>query len=239
VVSNAKCNACHGSLGATSGSNTLSEAFHSGARNTVEACVVCHDANKVSSTVMTNGLGFNESYQFKRMIHGIHGNSKRLYPFTHGNTVVGNFCNPGNPLSATPVCDPSLVLGVSVENYGAEVAYPGVGLNCNACHVPNSYKNDLSPLGSVVLKGPATVSAGKLTVVADADPRNWLVISPKAASCTACHDSSTAISHVTSFGGAAYGNKTQAQIAAAPLETCNDCHASGSFKGVDIVHGQQ
>ena len=37
---------------------------------------VCHDANKVSSTVMTNGLALNESYQFKRMIHGIHGNSQ-------------------------------------------------------------------------------------------------------------------------------------------------------------------
>ena len=29
---------------------------------------------------MTNGLALNESYQFKRMIHGIHGNSKRTYP---------------------------------------------------------------------------------------------------------------------------------------------------------------
>ena len=39
VVSNEKCNVCHGALGTTSGSNTLAEAFHSGARNTVEACV--------------------------------------------------------------------------------------------------------------------------------------------------------------------------------------------------------
>jgi hypothetical protein len=52
----------------------------------------------------------NESYQFKRMIHGIHGNSKRLYPFTHGNKVVGAFCNPANPLSKAPICDPNLVL---------------------------------------------------------------------------------------------------------------------------------
>ena len=73
IVSNEKCNVCHGALGTTSGSNTLANAFHSGARNTVEACVVCHDANRVSSTVMTNGLALNESYQFKRMIHGIHG----------------------------------------------------------------------------------------------------------------------------------------------------------------------
>jgi OmcA/MtrC family decaheme c-type cytochrome len=58
IVSNEKCNVCHGALGTTSGSNIpeLQSAFHSGARNTVEACVVCHDPNKASSTVMTNGL---------------------------------------------------------------------------------------------------------------------------------------------------------------------------------------
>jgi hypothetical protein len=49
----------------------------------------------------------NESYQFKRMIHGIHGNSKRLYPFTHGNKVVGAFCNPANPLSKSPSVTPT------------------------------------------------------------------------------------------------------------------------------------
>jgi OmcA/MtrC family decaheme c-type cytochrome len=272
VVSNDKCNACHGALGATSGSNTLSEAFHSGARNTVEACVVCHDANKVSTTVMTNGFVFNESYQFKRMIHGIHGNSKRMYPFTHGNAVVGNFCNPANPLSKTPACDPSLVLGVSgVENYGAEVAYPGVGLNCNACHVNNSYKQDLGTLGSPIvstslsktsgvfssptifkfeasgacLGATGTAAANSLACPGGIDLAKLPVISPKAASCTACHDSSAAFAHVRANGGASFGDLSQGVVAgltgyaAAPLETCNDCHASGSFKGVDIVHGQQ
>ena len=46
VVANEKCNVCHGALGTTSGSNTLSEAFHGGARNTVEACSICHDQNR-------------------------------------------------------------------------------------------------------------------------------------------------------------------------------------------------
>ena len=100
IVSNDKCNACHGALGTTSGSNTLANAFHGGARDTVEACVVCHDANKASSTVMTNGLALNESYQFKRMIHGIHGNSKRTYPFTHGNPARGEFDMKGTLLGA-------------------------------------------------------------------------------------------------------------------------------------------
>lgn len=217
VVSNEKCNACHGALGTTSGSNTLANAFHGGARNTVEACVLCHDPNRASSTLMTNGLDLNESYQFKRMIHGIHGNSKRTYPFTHGNAVVDAFGKDGLSLTGGPPLAPD------VENYAAEVAWPGVGLNCNACHVDNSYKSDKGTLGSVVKK-PTGVT----------DPMQWLVISPKAATCTACHDSPKAIGHVTTFGFASFGNLTQA---GRPTETCEDCHASGGFKGVDIVHG--
>jgi OmcA/MtrC family decaheme c-type cytochrome len=221
VVSNDKCNACHGALGTTSGSNTLAEAFHSGARNTVEACVLCHDANRMSSTKMTNGLDFNESYQFKRMIHGIHGSSKRTFPFTHGNKVVDAFNKDGT--SATG----GAPLAADVENYAAEVAWPGVGINCNACHVNNSYMLDRGPLGSVIKKDAGVT-----------DPMQWKVISPKAASCTACHDSPKAMGHVTSFGNASFGDRTQAQ-SIGTQETCADCHASGLFKGVDIVHGQK
>ncbi len=268
IVSNEKCNVCHGALGTTSGSNIpeLQSAFHSGARNTVEACVVCHDPNKASSTVMTSGLVLNESYQFKRMIHGIHGNSKRLYPFTHGNAVVGAFCNPANPLSKSPVCDPNLVL-VANDNYGAEVAYPQVGINCDACHVNGSWKQDLGTLGAMTVAVPGNISdltksttfsataalfessgacvgatgsvAAKTLKCTSVDLNKMPVISPKAATCTACHDSSKSIAHVTSFGGSAFGDKNQSQIAGLPRETCNDCHSPGGFKGVDIVHGQK
>ena len=220
VVSNDKCNVCHGALGTTSGSNTLAEAFHRGARNTVESCVICHDANRGSSgNMMTSGLNLYEPYQFKRMIHGIHGNSKRTYPFTHGNRVVGAFAKDGSSLTG------GAPLASTVENYAAEVAYPQVGLNCNACHVNNSYKTDKSTLGSVVFKDTGVT-----------DPNLWKVISPKAASCTGCHDSSSAIGHVTTFGGSSFGNLAQN---ARPQETCDDCHAPGGFKGVDAVHGQK
>ena len=221
IVATEKCNVCHGALGTTSGSNTLAEAFHGGARNIVEACVTCHDVNKMSATIMTNGLALNESYQFKRMIHGIHGNSKRTYPFTHGNTVVGAFNKDGT--SATG----GAPLAANVENYAAEVQWPGVGINCNACHVNNSYKVDQGPLGAVISK-PAGIT----------DPMAWLVVSPKAATCTACHDSPKAMAHVTSFGNASFGNRTQAQ-SMQTQEICADCHSSGGFKGVDIVHGQK
>jgi OmcA/MtrC family decaheme c-type cytochrome len=222
IVATEKCNVCHGALGTTSGSNTLASAFHGGARNIVEACVTCHDVNKMSSTKMTNGLDLNESYQFKRMIHGIHGNSKRSFPFTHGNKVVDAFNKDG---TSTTAGNPSLA--ADVENYAAEVAWPGVGINCNACHVDNSYKVDQGPLGAVISK-PVGVT----------DPMQWLVVSPKAATCTACHDSPKAMAHVTSFGQASFANRSQAQ-SMVTQEICADCHSSGGFKGVDIVHGQK
>jgi hypothetical protein len=271
IVSNDKCNVCHGALGTTAGSNTADNAFHSGARNTVEACVVCHDANRASSsTFMTDGSGFNESYQFKRMIHGIHGNSKRTYPFTHGNPISGVFSKTGQLLLAdgkfqtdykirnfTPVVIPAgtvvpmgstfetiaelinkaaTALGykgspVVIENYAAEVAYPSVGLNCNACHVNDSYKQDLGTLGSVTKKDAGVT-----------DPNLWKVISPKVATCTACHDSAKAIEHVTlNIGdpGAVFGTRTQADLNGLPAETCNDCHAVGARQAVDLVHGQK
>jgi OmcA/MtrC family decaheme c-type cytochrome len=239
-VANDKCNACHSALGAASGSNTLANAFHSGARNTVEACVLCHDPNRVSSTVMTNGRQLNESYQFKRMIHGIHGNTKRTYPFTNGNKVVGAFCNPANTSAAAQAaCNPALKLAPDVANFAAEVAWPGVGLNCTACHVNKSYLQDQSSLGAVVLKfgnsaaGPAQFGAA----TALGNVWDWKVISPKAATCTACHDSPAAMDHVVNYGGASFGGKSQREIAGLPRETCDDCHASGGFKSVDIVHG--
>jgi OmcA/MtrC family decaheme c-type cytochrome len=258
IVDTEKCNACHGALGATSGSNTLANAFHGGARNRVEACVVCHDVNRATSNIMTNGMAFIESFQLKRMIHGIHGNSKRTYPFTHGNKVIGPFDiatgllsgpGTGSAVSSGSVSAPSgtafepwatatalptgTPLAADVENYAAEVAWPGVGINCNVCHVDNSYKVDHGPVGAVIAK-PILTATSK----ADPNPMNWMVISPKAATCTACHDSPKAMAHVTSFGNASFGNRTQLQ-STQTQEICADCHSSGGFKGVDIVHGQK
>ncbi|MCK9213922.1 MAG: hypothetical protein M0P52_05580, partial [Rhodoferax sp.] len=68
------------------------------------------------------------------------------------------------------------------------------------------------------------------------------VISPKVATCTACHDSAKAIEHVTrNIGdlGAVFGTQTQADLLGLPAETCNDCHAVGARQAVDLVHGQK
>ena len=257
VVSNDKCNVCHGALGTTSGSNTLANAFHGGARNTVEACALCHDANRYSSTVMTNGLPLSENYSFKRMIHGIHGNSKRQFPFTHGNNVIGAFDMAGvltfdgliaastsssvsapagtllQPFSTGVVVPAGTLLGTTgsaVENYAAEVLYPAVGLNCNGCHVNDSWKRDLGTVGAVVAK-----PIDQVTLKAGTNPLDWVVITPKAATCSSCHDSLIAISHMIGAGGSAFGTATQA-ASFQTQETCADCHAAGRPLGVDVVH---
>ena len=260
VVSNEKCSVCHAALGTTTGSNTQAFAFHGGARHTVESCVLCHDQNRYSSTVMTSGRALSENYSFKRMIHGIHGNSRRLHPFTHGNNVIGAFNKAGiltldgliaasssttvsapagtllQPWSTGTVVPAGTALGASgsdVTNYAAEVAYPQIGLNCNACHVNNSWQTDPNPVGSVVAK-----PIDQTTLKASTDPLSWMVITPKAASCTACHDSPAAINHVVGAGGAAFGIATQAQ-SFQTQETCADCHRTGLPYGVDVVHGRR
>jgi OmcA/MtrC family decaheme c-type cytochrome len=244
IVATDKCNVCHGLLGTASASNTLVNtttgssgasnwnAFHSGARNTVEGCPVCHDANRASTgSIMTNGLNLYESFQAKRFIHGIHGGPKRTYPFAHGNTVVGAFNTDGSaiPPWTTP-------MSATAENYGEEVQWPdGNGINCNACHVNNSQLKDRSAVGSMVMK-PAGAT----------DPLQWLVITPKAATCTSCHDGTSAkvgrvIDHVILGGGAGYANLSKPTATQATswttLETCDDCHAPGSgAAAVDLVH---
>ena len=223
VVSTTQCNTCHGALGTASGSNTLPNGVHNGAASSVESCAVCHDANSTNSTAMSAYGGFSESYQFKRMIHGIHGGAARSASFNYTAPT------PANAFS-----------GAST-NYSTAVQWPGVknAMNCNACHVNNSYQSDRSTLGAVVSKPNGGT-----------DPNQWLVISPKAASCSACHDGGTltdgtpVAQHMAGNGGffspvPAYA-ASQGALASTPVESCDQCHAVGSqIKPVNTVHGQQ
>lgn len=249
IVSNEKCNACHGLLGTASGSNELNNAFHGGARNTIESCgALCHDAGRAGQyTVMNDVFKFpstvlggagtsytmNMSHHLKRMIHGIHGGARTQYDFVHGTR--GDLDNPQTP-----------------ENFTAEVAYPGILSDCNTCHVNDSYQNDRGTVGSALLSwgtenNPANSRYNEnvalrsllLTNVGGTDYVDALkqpVISPKAASCTACHDSVGIIDH-TIAGGATFGGKTQAQfLNGAVYEACDGCHAVGGFVDVVKVH---
>jgi len=41
---------------------------------------------------------------------------------------------------------------------------------------------------------------------------------------------------VINYGGATFGSRTQGEVALLPRETCDDCHASGGSKSVDMAH---
>jgi OmcA/MtrC family decaheme c-type cytochrome len=165
------------------------------------------------------------------MIHGIHGGGRAQYPFIHGTraTAANNFTEP--------------------ENFTAEVAYPGILSDCTTCHVNNSYQNDRGTIGSVVLSSSTTndptnsrynenFALRDLVLTGGVvDPLKLPVISPKAASCTACHDTLGIVNHVTTVGGATFGGKTQGQFLNGEVfEACDGCHAPGGFVGVDTVH---
>jgi OmcA/MtrC family decaheme c-type cytochrome len=251
LVSNDNCNSCHGILGLPTGAGE-EPGFHKGVRNNSEICAVCHNANQAGGyTLMTDGStvdaavaalgdsqiasntgGFmHESYQAKRFIHGIHGGQKRSYAFTHCMNVGGEYSKQAD---GTWKSTTGVVMGADscvnqyplmTDNFTAEVAYPGKLVQCSNCHVKDSWKQDKSVLGSVVFKAVGSTAP------------DWLVISPKAATCTSCHDSKAVQTHVKTVG-AAFGTLTQSQVlGGAVFESCEGCHASGSAIGVDTVHG--
>jgi len=102
--------------------------------------------------------------------------------------------------------------------------------NCNVCHVNNSYQVNLSLLGTSLI--PAPVDA----TYTDTDASDNLVISPKASTCSSCHDSAEAQSHMLDNGGV-FGTLTQGDLAAGKVfEQCDSCHLPGAMAPVDAVH---
>ena len=246
IVSNDNCNSCHGILGLPMGPQAVG--FHKGVRNNADGCAICHNANQAGGyTLMADGsVGpvagdsqlaagntsafLHESYQAKRFVHGIHYGAKRNYPFTHCMTVGGEYNKDGTSKTGGPRMGPDTCVGQSSTetlNFTAEVAYPSALKNCSNCHVKDSWKQDKSVLGSVVFK-----PTGKTNML------DWMVISPKAATCTTCHDSKAVQTHVKTIGGGAFGDATQNDLlyGGKVFEACEGCHAPGSALGVDKVH---
>jgi len=79
VVSLAKCNSCHYSL-----------SFHGDNRNTIEACVVCHNPLK------TGGTGGSLTVDFRTMIHRIHTGEELTIPYVIGTHNFNKVLYPGD-----------------------------------------------------------------------------------------------------------------------------------------------
>jgi len=221
IVSDALCNTCHQELG------IFAEAtFHGGQRNDGSTCSWCHNPNRTSSGWSADSSNF---------IHGIHAASKRTVPYNWH--------------------------AVSATNNYSKVEYPGILSKCETCHVAGSYDFSASAssaalpnrLYRTVATGTGFTSAAAATSVSfapasyvprDVDYGNAtttsgqnLVISPIAAACFSCHDSTVASQHMESNGGSVYRART---TALAKSEQCMFCHQPTSAFGLGIktVHNK-
>ena len=227
VIDINKCNNCHDQL-----------SLHGGNRNDEPAlCVICHNPNATDTgrrpptTTDTTDGKLEEAIDFKVLIHSIHAGAETNYDATesHGfrekGLVVWGF--PGWP------CDQFGAAVGSCEHDFSHVRFPGILQDCTTCHNPDTYKLE----GDWVLPTENGVLSTTVTTPPDiTTPDDDQNISPTAAVCAACHDSSVARAHMVVPGGAVF-DQTQSVIDGAVIETCSVCHGPGRSFDVDVVHG--
>jgi OmcA/MtrC family decaheme c-type cytochrome len=244
VVELGKCQSCHGENDGL--------AFHGNNRtDSIQLCVVCHNANSTDLTQRPadpDGVedGINtaaadaleeRSIDFKRLIHGIHGAQQRSIPFE----VYGFFNTPHD---------------------FSTVRYPRESGECEACHSDGSHRlplsetvlastidtqatvNNASPFGSSDFI-PGDGSAG--------DPTDDGNVTAVAAACSSCHDGTEARAHMVDNGagisvempgagssgtGTSRFDVLQSDVdGGVVIETCRVCHGPGRIADVDVVHG--
>ena len=254
MVSNQKCNDCHGALGVFTASS-----YHAGQRNDAPTCEFCHNGQRVNS-----GWGVNT----KDFVHAIHGASKRVnkyswessaglaywkitYPSVLNNCEIchvpgsydfGNTTNAGEVpnLNWTTVASGTTPNPINVVITGNE-PIPGVYWSQfakDAAAAANGGNPSGYNFGSNFAYNASTGAITNASVTT-------LVSSPYVAACSNCHDSVMAINHMKANGGTFYGSRASVQanpaapVAGAPLinkEQCFLCHSSGKVADVKKVH---
>ena len=245
IVSNAKCNNCHGQLG-------VGPSFHSGARNNGEGCALCHNANNSTGhTGAANSFGGGWNVGIKNLVHSIHSSAKRANAFTYEATVA-------NPNGFQEVTYPGVLKNCEQCHVAGSYDFRTAA---NAAALPNllwttEAKTDMTnnsttnPTGIASLGlSPWITSLGKGQVNYTADN---LVSSPISASCFGCHDSKLALTHMQTNGGTLYGAfSTVANVATRPaigasgtaaamtftkVEACIVCHGPDKLYDIKVVH---
>ena len=141
-----------------------------------------------------------------------------------------------------------------------EIGYPGILNDCATCHLPGTFDFSATPaaaLGNRLLRTVATGTFGAsftnspyiavgpnygsgfsynaATGVTTEAAATTLVLSPTVAVCSACHDSTDAITHMKSNTGFFY----QARSASlGGTETCLVCHGAGKPADIAVVHSK-
>jgi len=247
IFAKEKCESCHDRLG-------TSPNFHSG-NYSIPMCPACHTPNQGGNT------GWSAS--FRVWVHGIHSAEKRTVPFTwHAITVDNNFSKVLYPgvLKKCEACHLPGTYDFSASQYTATDAmgktivdsmldvqaatnYNGNPITVN--YVPPQF----APVGSGLLayglksgvdygKGDSIDPASGV-IVTQTTQGNNLVSSPITATCSACHDSLQAISHMTTTGyGSFYKARSLVTAPGATKEQCLICHGSGRIADIKVVHAQ-
>jgi OmcA/MtrC family decaheme c-type cytochrome len=213
IVDIAKCDVCHSVL-----------ALHGDNRNNnPQVCVACHNpastdvGMRQTLTAAVPGIDglWEETIDFKHMIHAIHDGSVRGAagaPF-----VIYGF-------------------GGSVNNF-TDVVYPGQLNRCDACHVGTSYYpvDDTAVQATTFFTGLSKESPNPTS------PGNPISTSANMSVCSACHVDALAQSHMEQNGGSTTVRKdaegrTIPSTNPANAETCSVCHGPGGVADVMVVH---
>ena len=230
IVDIAKCQGCHDDK--QHGDTIIPRlSLHGGNRNeNLNLCVVCHNPNQTDVNYRyydpanppadARVYGPETSIDFKRMVHSIHAGGFRKTPY-----VVIGFQSSVNDFS--------------------DVRFPAeLRKSCLKCHVVDAATGKGSyelPLKSAVLGTTVNTQSAYLAPGGspqrsiDVNPANDLKITPTAATCSGCHDSSEVRSHMIRTGGASFAT-TQDKIGTTVKERCVNCHGPGKDKDVRKVH---
>jgi OmcA/MtrC family decaheme c-type cytochrome len=213
VVDIAKCDVCHSML-SLHGTNR---------NNNTQVCVACHNpastdvSERQTLSATTPGIDglWEESIDFKHMIHAIHDGSVRGAagsPF-----VIYGF-------------------GGSLSNF-TDVVYPGQLNRCDACHVGTTYYPvvDTAVQATTFFTGLSTQSPNPTTV------GNPISTSANMSVCSACHVDTVTQAHMQQNGGSTTVTKdaegrTILSTNPASQETCAVCHGAGGVADVRVVH---
>ncbi|HTV95548.1 MAG TPA: OmcA/MtrC family decaheme c-type cytochrome [Steroidobacteraceae bacterium] len=213
VVTTAQCDVCHNLL-SLHGTNR---------NNNVEVCVACHNpastdvSERQTLTATTPGIDglWEQSIDFKYMIHSIHDGSARAAagsPF-----VIYGF-------------------GGSINNF-TDVVYPGQINRCDACHQGTSFY----PVNDSAVQA-TTFSTGLSTQVPNpTTPGNPISTSANMTVCSACHSDALTQTHMEQNGGSTTlmkdaEGRTILTSNPASTETCAICHGPGGVADVATVH---
>jgi OmcA/MtrC family decaheme c-type cytochrome len=181
------------------------------------------------------------SNNFKDMIHGIHaGRDRRVLPFQTARDRTSTTGAGGGVIQLLDF---------------RRMDFPGRLNNCETCHttavtsdqktynfVPAStlvstYESIDAPYAAAITGNTATPALAK-TALNTSNPTD-VVVTPFAAACVSCHDSTPSKAHISIMGGALNVTRAAAQPTPRPLEdveSCVVCHGPGRDFDTEKVH---